>query len=323
MTQDILLYGLRIRSEVPLPGRPAEPGNGAPLDLEISLGPEAEPEGGPPPGTVLAHHELSPTQWYTFTQLVDGSFLLRFADICDFSVDATLRCVEVRVAKGGSPEWVAVFAGGALLSFILVMKGEPLLHASAVDVGGAALAFVGRSGMGKSTMATLSCAAGGHLITDDVLRLTTGVPPRCYLGPDEIRLRAWATELTSAFSEPLGQRRTGDGRDAVQVPLGAPELLPLAAVVVPLPDRAATEVVLKRLDPMNSLVALLSFPRILGWVEPLTQAQQFKLLSDISGRVPVYQARIPWGPPFPDGVVRDLLEGTGAAAVAKRSEGPS
>jgi hypothetical protein len=244
---------------------------------------------------------------------------LRFADICDFAVDASLRRVEVRVAEGGSSlDWVAVFAAGALLSFILVMRGEPLLHASAVDVGGAGLAFVGRSGMGKSTMATLCCAAGGHLITDDVLRLTTGQPPRCYLGPDEIRLRAWATELTSTFSEPPAQRRTGDGRDAVQVPRSAPELLPLAAIVVPLPDRSVTEVALKRLDGMQSLLALLSFPRIVGWVEPVAHAQQFKLLSDVVGQVPVYQARIPWGPPFPDGVVQGIFESTGTGAALKR-----
>jgi hypothetical protein len=321
MTQDTLLYGLRIRSDVPLPGRPVPPDDGAPVDIEISLGPALGPEGGSPPGTVIAHHELSPTQWYTFTELPDGSFLLRFADICDFAVDATLHNVEVRVAKGGSPEWVAVFAAGSLLSFILVMKGEPLLHASAVDVGGAALAFVGRSGMGKSTMATLCCAAGGHLITDDVLRLTTGAVPQCYLGPDELRLRAWATELTSTFVDKPAQRRTGDGRDAVQVPLGAAELLRLAAVVIPLPDRAATQVGLERLDPMQSLVALLSFPRILGWVEPVTQAQQFKLISDISAQVPVYQARIPWGPPFPAGVVQDILEGTGTGPSVKRLGG--
>jgi hypothetical protein len=319
MTQDTLLYGLRIRSEIPLPGRPVLPGPEAPVDVEITVRREAHHDGGPPPGTVLAHHELSPTQWYTFTRLADGSFLLRFADICDFAVDASLRRVEVRVAEGRSSlDWVAVFAAGALLSFILVMKGEPILHASAVDVGGAALAFVGRSGMGKSTMATLCCAAGGHLITDDVLRLMTGDPPRCYLGPDEIRLRAWATELTSTFSQPLAQRRTDDGRDAVQVPLGADELLPLAAVVVPLPDRSLTEVALKRLDAMQSLLALLSFPRIVGWVEPVAHAQQFKLLSDVVGQVPVYQARIPWGPPFADGVVQAILEGTGTGAAVRR-----
>jgi hypothetical protein len=320
MTQDTILYGLRIRSEIRLPGRPVLAGAETPADVEITVCREAQHEGDrPPPGTLLAHYELSPAQWYTFTRLPDGSFLLRFADICDFSVDASLRRVQVRVAEGGSSlDRVAVFSAGALLSFILVMSGEPLLHASAVDVGGAGLAFVGRSGMGKSTMATLCCAAGGHLITDDVLRLTTGQPPRCYLGPDEIRLRARATELTSAFSEPPAQRRTGDGRDAVQVTLGAAELLPLAAIVVPLPDRSVTEVALKRLDGMQSLLALLSFPRIMGWVEPVAHAQQFKLLSDVVGQVPVYQARIPWGPPFPDGVVQGIFEGTGTGAAVKR-----
>ena len=91
----------------------------APADVEITVLRAAHHEGGPPPGTVLAHYELSPAQWYTFTRLADGSFLLRFADICDFAVDASLRHVEVRVAGGGySLDSVAVFAAGALMSFI-------------------------------------------------------------------------------------------------------------------------------------------------------------------------------------------------------------
>jgi hypothetical protein len=116
MTQDTILYGLRIRSEIRLPGRPVLPGPEAPADVEITVRRETHHEGGPPPGTLLAHYELSPAQWYTFTRLADGSFLLRFADICDFAVDASLRRVQVRVAeRGSSLDWVAVFAAGDLL----------------------------------------------------------------------------------------------------------------------------------------------------------------------------------------------------------------
>jgi ABC-type glutathione transport system ATPase component len=35
-----------------------------------------------------------------------------------------------------------------------------MLHASCVEVGGATVAVVGESGMGKSTLAALFCAAG-------------------------------------------------------------------------------------------------------------------------------------------------------------------
>ena len=66
-----------------------------------------------------------------------------------------------------------MLVGGTLLAFVLTMRGEAVLHASAVQVGDAALAFVGASGMGKSTMATLLCADGARLVTDDVLRLDT------------------------------------------------------------------------------------------------------------------------------------------------------
>lgn len=312
MSTDVVLYGLTIRSEVPLPGRRV-PAVGRP-DLEVVIGPDIPAPAGAPPGVVLAHFQLNPSQWYTFSRPEDGTFLLRFAGTCDFVLDPALRRAEVRQVEGAAPDMVSVFATGSLPSFVLVMKGQPVLHASAVDFGGRVLAFVGRSGMGKSTMATLSCAAGGRLVTDDVLRLTPGPGPRCYLGPEEIRLRSWATELTTGFAEAPPQRVTGDGRSAVQPPMGNDDLLPLAAIVVPLPDRAITASVVERQDPVQSLLTLMSFPRLLGWREPVAQAQQFQLMSEVSACVPVYRARIPWGPPFPPGVVNDILEATGFAA---------
>ena len=291
----------------------------APADVEITVRGEAYHEGGPLRVRYWPTTNCRPPSGTPLPGWPTAASCCGLPTFATSRVDASLRRVEVQVAEGGaSLDRVAVFAAGALLSFILVMSGEPLLHASAVDVGGAGLAFVGRSGMGKSTMATLCCAAGGHLITDDVLRLTTGQPPRCYLGPDEIRLRAWATELTRTFSEPPAQRRTGDGQGRRSSAPRRPELLPLAAIVVPFPDRSVTEVALKRLDGMQSLLALLSFPRIMGWMDPVAHAQQFKLLSDVVGQVPVYQARIPSGPPFPDGVVQGIFEGTGTGAAVKR-----
>jgi hypothetical protein len=51
------------------------------------------------------------------------------------------------------------------------LLGAPNLHASAVAFEGRGLAFQGRSGMGKSTLATLMIAAGSALVCDDVLTL--------------------------------------------------------------------------------------------------------------------------------------------------------
>ena len=301
---DVTLYGLTIRTEVPLPGRPAA--QGTPADLNIFYGPPIPSQEGAPEGHVLAYHELSAGKWYAFVRLVDGGFVLRVANVCDFMVDAELRQAEVRPVAGGAADLVPVFAAGALPSCLLLMKGEPVLHASAVDVGGQVVAFVGRSGMGKSTVATLCCAAGGRLVTDDVLRLTPGARPCCYLGASELRLRQ-AHEVTAAFTHRPDMSGTGDGRSAVRAAASAEELLPLAAIVVPLPDREVKAPAVDRLKGPDGLLALLHFPRIVGWEDGPTQAQQFGLLADVAGSVPVFTARVPWGPPFAAGVARALM----------------
>jgi len=296
---------LTIRTEVPLPGRPAA--QGTPADLNIFYGPPIPPQEGAPEGHVLAHHELSPGKWYTFVRLLDGGFVLRVANVCDFMVDAELRQAEVRLVAGGASDLVPVFAAGALPACLLLMKGEPVLHASAVDVGGQVVAFIGRSGMGKSTVATLCCAAGGRLVTDDVLRLTPGAGPRCYLGALELRLRAQADEVTAAFAHRPAMSGTGDGRSAVRAAASAEELLPLAAIVVPLPDREVKAPVVNRLKGPDGLLALLHFPRIVGWEDGPTLAQEFGLLAAVVASVPVFTARVPWGPPFGAGVARALM----------------
>ena len=58
-----------------------------------------------------------------------------------------------------------------MLGFILRQRGHLALHASAVQIGGGALAIVGPHGAGKSTIAAALVTRGLPLIADDVLHL--------------------------------------------------------------------------------------------------------------------------------------------------------
>jgi hypothetical protein len=53
----------------------------------------------------------------------------------------------------------------------LSLRGERVLHATAVEFDGLAVAFVGESTAGKSTLAAAGMTAGGRLLADDTLRL--------------------------------------------------------------------------------------------------------------------------------------------------------
>jgi hypothetical protein len=101
-----------------------------------------------------------------------------------------------------------------------------VLHASAVALDGVALAFVGQSGRGSSTVAALLCLEGAELATDDVLVVDPSPPVTCTGGAPELRLREGAAVL--AESRPHGTTRvTADDRLAFALTPAPPEPLPL------------------------------------------------------------------------------------------------
>jgi hypothetical protein len=314
MSELTRIYGLTIRTEVPLHLLRPVPA-GAPVDLEIVLGAPVAPSEATPPGRLLL--DLHGSRHYYAATADDRGFLLRFFQTCDVELDHGLTRAVVRPVSGADPDIVSVLVGGTLLAFVLAMRGETVLHASAVDVGGAAIAFVGASGMGKSTMATLLCAAGARLVTDDILRLdTTGSAPTCALGATELRLRKRADHLAERFGTTPGIRTTGDDRQALAAAPSTTEDLPLAGLVIPLadrsPERRGPEVT--RLAPSEAMVVLSQFPRVLGWRDDAVRRASFNQLADVVDRVPVHLARLPWGPPFPEDIAAGVLRATGLSS---------
>ena len=313
MTSLTRLYGLAIRSAGPLHQHRPVPAD-VEVDHHIELGYPITASAEVPDGRVLlplpTHEQL-----YVAVADADG-YLLRFFDTCDIRLDRALTRATIAPVEGTDPTIVSVLAGGTLLAFVLAMRGEPVLHGSAVQLGEQALAFVGASGMGKSTMATLQAADGAGLITDDLLRLDLSrTPPGCALGATELRLRKAAGELAGRFELSPGRRTTGDDREAL-APLGATtEGLPLAAIVVPFPDKSPDkrEPEVQRLDQMAAFLMLSQFPRLLGWQDPEVLQRQFQQLGEVVERVPVYAAGLPWGPPFPDRLAAQLRAAIGLA----------
>nr|WP_300146687.1 hypothetical protein [Propionicimonas sp.] len=313
MTHSAHLYGLSVRSDVPLhQDRPAPTTMDA--DVVIRRGAPVADLSERPEGRILLDLNMD-RQYFTAVAVEDG-YRLRFYGTCDVLIDTGLRAAVIHPVPEADPDLLPVLAGGTLLAFILSMRGEAVLHASAVQVGDSALAFVGYSGMGKSTMATLLCADGATLITDDLLRLDLRHrPPTCALGATELRLRKAAGDLAARFPVTPGHRVTADARDALSIPISTTPDLPLAAIVVPQPDRELdpAQARVERMDPMAAFLLLTRFPRLLGWQDEEVLRRQFQQLGDIVESVPVYTAHLPWGPPFPDEIPGIVLHAVGLA----------
>lgn len=308
LTGTYSVCGLVLRSEVPLPA-PQAPG--VDPDVSVSVG---EPLAMPwqrPTADVLAEL-IGPDGWprYSFCREADGSTRARFYAIADFAISADGRSVVCHTHPEVDEQLSAILLVGSVTAFLLTCRDHFVLHASAVEVETAsAVAFVGPTGRGKSTTAALLCARGLPLITDDVLPvLLDGSKPRCRPAANEIRLRTKQADLITHFTPPPNTRMTADGRLAVRPATPRSPEAVIEVIVRPLPVRGGERVELRRLSSGERIQVLCSATRIEGWQDPRRIVQVFDQAAEIASKVPVIEAAIPWGPPFPKGLIDDLIE---------------
>ena len=108
--------------------------------------------------------------WTQFYRAGRG-YLLRFPQLADFEVSAdgrTIVCTPQPEVASGTYEHLYL---NQVLPLVLSRLGKLVFHASAVEVAGGAVAFVGESGRGKSTLAACFATQGFRLLTDDGLVL--------------------------------------------------------------------------------------------------------------------------------------------------------
>lgn len=262
-----------------------------------------------PSGRLMARYVSGGRNAYSMAQDDEG-YLLRFHGTCEFRFSADLRVITCHLAPESPNAYAPLFASGTVLSVALMLLGHPVLHASAVERDGVSLALLGRSGQGKSTLATMLCAAGGRLVTDDVLRVDwVDELAHCRLGVTEIRLREGSRSLADdAQPDPAKHRRTEDARIALSLPASDADCSRLASILIPLPSHDAARVSVEWLPPAKAMAAVLQFPRVVGWSDPVTNRRHFEHVARLARGVPVGVVTVPWGPPFPPGLADDIFE---------------
>jgi hypothetical protein len=180
------LFGLDVRSEIELAAAP-QTGGGEP-DIQIlrrTITPPQSTFGAEP--YVAFEEGLSYFYWSTI-----GAFTVRGRSL-----------IEVDPIPSASDELLALPLMGTVIATLLHQRGTLVLHASAVDIAGQGVAFLGDKGAGKSTTIAAFVAAGHGLITDDVLALdmSGAKEPRFAAGFREIKLcedAASRSHLTNA-----------------------------------------------------------------------------------------------------------------------------
>jgi len=297
--------GMRIRSEIEmhLPHLPSSE-----WDVDVRWGPPIVDTTPPPPGEVIASYVQGEVAWYTATATDEG-YIVRFRDCGDFVISDDLSCIEVspNPDPSGRADLLPILLAGTVSAILLSLAGHTVLHASAVAADDTAIAFVGQSGRGKSTVAALLCVAGASLVTDDVLVVDAGPPPTCIGGANELRLREGASSIPHARPE-IAVRTTEDDRVAFAPPAAQAASISLGGIVIPAPSREAQQVEAALVPPSTAVFKLLAFPRVHGWTRREVLAREFATLSELVNSVPVYEVVIPWGPPFDPAVAPAIIE---------------
>ena len=289
-------YGLTVRSDMPLHALPRAQDAGH-VDVDLRNGVQLNVPMGYPDGEVLLALEHDGVLRYAATFDRDH-YVLRFAGCCQFVITHDLSRVRYQRDPSADPELVTILASGALLAFMLAMRGITALHASAVQMRDSAIGIVGASGLGKSTCAALLAAAGSPLVTDDVLRVSLGHRTIVYTGAQELRLRESSQSVIAQFDKRVTTRVTADGRMALRPVATDHPTLPLALLMVPRPRRDCEQVRVVALPRAQALLRLVSFPRLLGWRSTRVLERHFSDVADLAQRVTVVEADVPWGPPF-------------------------
>jgi len=127
-------------------------------------------------------------------------------------IGLTVRCQGGGLFRfttaGIAIEWLPGGTGPAhyffshALPLWLALQGVPVLHASAVYFDEQAVAFIGRSGMGKSTLCAALTRSGHGFVAEDGLPVSQDGHGnwRCSRGPPMLRL--WPTSLQNCLATP-------------------------------------------------------------------------------------------------------------------------
>jgi hypothetical protein len=126
---------------------------------------------------------------YRYAPLDDGSAYVRWEGLGEFLVSPDGRLITCIKFPAAADESFQVYLLGQALSFALVKTGFEPLHATCVVVNRQAIAFLGDSGFGKSSLAACFLGAGDQLLTDDLLLVgKTSERLQAFPGPARIKL---------------------------------------------------------------------------------------------------------------------------------------
>ena len=173
-----IAFGLRIRSNVSIPGLAPLHDSGAAPDLSVRLGVSPDSNRESCCGSEELHYTSSETDdsgkpALQIWKSPNGLYLrLAYYDGTQFWLERAGKEIWATWPESATLEDTSSYLLGPVLGLLLRLRGITCLHASAVALEGHGVALVGAEGAGKSTTAAAFAREGHGVLSDDVVALT-------------------------------------------------------------------------------------------------------------------------------------------------------
>jgi hypothetical protein len=229
------------------------------------------------------------TRWTLFFR-TDAGYLLRFPALADFEVSLDGCSVRCWPAPGVSEHTVQHLYLNQILPLALSKQGKLVFHASAVDIDGAAVAFMGESGKGKSTLAASFATSGFRFLTDDGL-MVESCGDGYQVMPSHPSIRLWQDSEAALIAPDTPAAPALEFTSKSRFLAGA--AIPFCDTPRPLRrvyflgDGSASAITFQRMKPGEALIELVKHSFLLDIEEKQMLAAHFNELSSLASQ-PIY-----------------------------------
>jgi hypothetical protein len=305
-------HGLRVAVNVPMPALLPAPASARP-DLRLWLGPMdalrlrrpevdfARPDA---PAGILLWRQSTPQGQVIIQRVADPGLEM----VAVFAAAGDIVEVGWRSDSPAPPDAVefviANYFMQAWLGMALRLAGHLVLHGNAVCAHGAALAWLGGKGAGKSTLMAACVSAGYPLLSDDQIVIWpqadgVGIAPgimRLHLWPDSLPVMGHAQDIYP-FDQPFpGIPKGFLAVTPPDAPCAPRALTPLRVIYVLQPRRADLTAPLIETPSAGAGFDLLYTHCVARRTMPLTPAErrvEFQAVGELYRRVPVRLLTLP------------------------------